>query len=544
VMVSLIDQGIVNHDFDLVLKKGLLIVGMSLLSLLCGSLGSFFGAASSQGFSKNLRKKLFRKVQGFSFKNTDHFQVSSIITRLTTDVTNAQNVYRQLIQFSFRAPIMLLAGTIMAFRLNIKLALVFLISIPLLASFIAFVSVKAYPRFAKMLEKYDGLNTIVQENLIGIRVVKSFVRREHENQKFDQMAFSLKEAHEKAEKLVILNMPVMLFVMYATTISIFWFGGKMVVFGNMSSGELISFLSYVVQILTSLMMVGMIFITMVLSRASLNRIVEILDEEEDIKSPDSSISVKSIPSFDIDFENVTFSYTDKLSNSVLTDISFHIPQGSMVGLIGGTGSSKTTLVSLIDRLYDVQKGAVKIGGIDVRSYDLDILRKAVGIVLKKNVLFSGTIKENLLWGNEKAGDEEIQNACIASDADSFIQGFAEKYDYMLTQGGSNLSGGQKQRLCIARTLLKKPGILILDDSTSAVDTTTEKNIQNHLRKLYPETTKIIIAQRLSSVRDLDFIIVLDNGKISGIGSHQELLKNNKIYQEVLKSQASAGDADI
>ena len=283
---------------------------------------------------------------------------------------------------------------------------------------------------------------------------------------------------------------------------------------------------------------------MVLSRASLNRIVEILDEEEDIKSPDSSISVKSIPSFDIDFENVTFSYTDKLSNSVLTDISFHIPQGSMVGLIGGTGSSKTTLVSLIDRLYDVQKGAVKIGGIDVRSYDLDILRKAVGIVLQKNVLFSGTIKENLLWGNEKAGDEEIQNACIASDADSFIQGFAEKYDYMLTQGGSNLSGGQKQRLCIARTLLKKPGILILDDSTSAVDTTTEKNIQNHLRKLYPETTKIIIAQRLSSVRDLDFIIVLDNGKISGIGSHQELLKNNKIYQEVLKSQDSAGDADI
>ena len=318
----------------------------------------------------------------------------------------------------------------------------------------------------------------------------------------------------------------------------------MVVFGNMSSGELISFLSYVVQILTSLMMVGMIFITMVLSKASLNRIVEVLDEKEDIVSPVASSSVKTLSSFDIDFENVSFSYSGNLENAVLKDINLHIPSGSMVGLIGGTGSSKSTLVSLIARLYDVQKGCVKVGGIDVRDYDLDVLRKEEGVVLQKNVLFSGTIRENLKWGDENATDDQLIKACISSDADSFIQNFPEGYDYVLTQGGNNLSGGQKQRLCIARALLKKPGILILDDSTSAVDTKTEGRIQKALREMYPDTTKIIIAQRLSSVKDLDFIIVLDNGLISGIGTHQELLESNKIYQEVAKSQESAGDADI
>lgn len=542
VMVRLIDTGIATKNFPYVLKTGLMIVAMSVLSLSCGVMGSRFGAVASQGFSKNLRKRLFSKIQDFSFKNADRFQTSSLITRLTTDVTNAQNVYRQLIQFSFRAPVMLIAGSVMAFRLNVKLALVFLVSIPLLAFFVAVISVNAYPRFAVMLQKYDLLNTVVQENLIGIRVVKSFVRREMEGEKFDNIADSLRLAHEKAEKLVILNLPLMQLVMYATTVSVFWFGGRMVVFSEMTSGELISFLSYVVQILTSLMMVGMIFITLVLSRASLTRIVEVLDEDPDIKSPAEN-PVMSISSGEIDFENVCFSYSGNQEKLELSDVSLHIPSGSMVGIIGGTGSSKTTLVSMISRLYDVQKGSVKVGGIDVRNYDLSVLREGVGVVLQKNVLFSGTIKDNLRWGDKNATDEEMIASCKISQADSFIQSFPEKYDTVLVQGGNNLSGGQKQRLCIARSLLKKPKILILDDSTSAVDTRTEKSIQDALKKSYPETTKILIAQRISSVKDLDFIIVLDNGKIDGIGTHEELLKTNRIYREVNDSQVSCGDAD-
>ncbi len=548
-MVRLIDIGITNRDFSYILKIGLVICAMSLVSLGCGALGARCGAVGSQGFSRNLRRKLFSKVQGFSFSNVDSFSTASLVTRLTTDVTNAQNVFRQLIQFSFRAPFMLVAGTLMAFRLNTQLALVFLVAIPVLALVVAYLSVKAYPRFSLMLEKYDALNTIVQENLIGIRAVKAFVRRDYENLKFDRSADDVRKTHENAEKLVIRNLPVMQLVMYSTTVAVFWFGGRMVVFGKMTSGELISFLAYVTQILTSLMMVGMIFITFVLSRASVRRIVEVLDEEEDIRNPsENSVSASDSSDFvkdgSIDFENVSFSYIKGSKNYVLEDINIHIDSGKTVGIIGGTGSSKSTLVSLIPRLYDVSEGSVKVGGLDVRRWNLVSLRNSVGMVLQKNVLFSGTIKENLRWGKKDAADSEMIEACRASDADSFIQSFPEGYDTFLRQGGVNLSGGQKQRLCIARALLKNPKILILDDSTSAVDTATEKRIQDALKNLFPETTKIIIAQRISSVKDADMIIVMDNGKINGAGTHEELLKANRIYQEVNASQETGGDADI
>lgn len=546
-MVRLIDIGITNRDFSYILKIGLVICAMSLVSLGCGALGARCGAVGSQGFSRNLRRKLFSKVQGFSFSNVDSFSTASLVTRLTTDVTNAQNVFRQLIQFSFRAPFMLVAGTLMAFRLNTQLALVFLVAIPVLALVVAYLSVKAYPRFSLMLEKYDALNTIVQENLIGIRAVKAFVRRDYENLKFDRSADDVRKTHENAEKLVIRNLPVMQLVMYSTTVAVFWFGGRMVVFGKMTSGELISFLAYVTQILTSLMMVGMIFITFVLSRASVRRIVEVLDEEEDIRNSSensASDSADFVKDGSIDFENVSFSYIKGSKNYVLEDINIHIDSGKTVGIIGGTGSSKSTLVSLIPRLYDVSEGSVKVGGLDVRRWNLVSLRNSVGMVLQKNVLFSGTIKENLRWGKKDATDSEMIEACRASDADSFVQSFPEGYDTFLRQGGVNLSGGQKQRLCIARALLKNPKILILDDSTSAVDTATEKRIQDALKSLFPETTKIIIAQRISSVKDADMIIVMDNGKINGAGTHEELLKANRIYQEVNASQETGGDADI
>lgn len=546
-MVKLIDVGIAERDFSYILKIGLVVCAMSLVSLCCGALGARCGAVGSQGFSRNLRRKLFSKVQGFSFSNVDHFSTASLVTRLTTDVTNAQNVFRQLIQFSFRAPFMLVAGTLMAFRLNTQLALVFLVAIPVLALVVAYLSVKAYPRFSLMLEKYDALNTIVQENLIGIRAVKAFVRRDYENLKFDRSADAVRKTHENAEKLVIRNLPVMQLVMYSTTIAVFWFGGRMVVFGKMTSGELISFLAYVTQILTSLMMVGMIFITFVLSRASVRRIVEVLDEEEDIKNPSEksdSVSSDFVKDGSVDFENVYFSYIKGSKNYVLENINIHIDSGKTVGIIGGTGSSKSTLVSLIPRLYDVSEGSVKVGGLDVRDCDLVSLRDSVSMVLQKNVLFSGTIKENLRWGKKDATDSEMIEACRASDADSFIKSFPEGYDTFLRQGGVNLSGGQKQRLCIARALLKNPKILILDDSTSAVDTATEKRIQDALKNLFPETTKIIIAQRISSVKDADMIIVLDNGKIDGVGTHEELLRTNRIYQEVNASQETGGDADI
>lgn len=547
IMAKIIDVGIAGKDINYVLKTGGLMVLFAFLSLLCGAGGARFAAVASQGFSHNLRRKLFSKVQDFSFANVEHFSSASLVTRLTTDVTNAQNVYQMLIRICFRAPFMLLCGSIMAFRINARLAVIFLFSIPVLAIAIAVISKLAFSRFGTMLKKYDAMNNIVQENLIAIRVVKAFVRGDFECKKFNASADDVRRTQVAAEKLMIVLWPIMQLVVYASMIAVFWFGGRMVVVGTMLSGELISFLTYIIQIFMSMMMLGMIFVGLVLSRASIARITEVLDEVPDISEPLSGKNrqvLKEVKDGSVDFENVSFSYNKSIENCVLKDINLHIKSGQTVGIIGGTGSSKTTLVSLIPRLYDVTKGCVKVGGNDVRGYSLVPLRDSVAVVLQKNVLFSGTIKDNLRWGNENASNEEIISACKAADADGFISSFPMGYETELGQGGVNLSGGQKQRICIARALLKNPKILILDDSTSAVDTATEKRIRCALKEMRPETTKIIIAQRISSVQDADIIFVLEDGMINGQGTHQQLLESNKIYQEVYSSQQTSGDADL
>ena len=543
IMAKMIDDGIQAGNFSIVLSQGLLMAGLSIISLICGCGGSIFSARASQGFSHNLRKRLFNKVQNFSFANIDKFSTASLVTRLTTDVTNIQNIYRMIIQMCFRAPFMLIAGTFMALKLNAKLSLVFAVAIPILAVAIVSIGMAAHPLFEKMLKKYDGLNARIQENLIGIRVVKAYVRKDFENEKFEKAADEVRKDQVKAKKKIILLFPIMQIVIYTTVITVMWLGGKQVIIGGMKVGELTSFITYVTQVLSSLMMVGFIFTGIVLSTASMKRIVEVLDEKIDVDNPENP--VMEVKDGSISFENVDFSYVKKEDNLALSGINLEIKSGSVVGIIGGTGSSKSSLVSLIPRLYDVTKGSVKVGGVDVREYDLTVLRDAVSMVLQKNVLFSGSIKDNLRWGNENATDEEMIEACKAADADSFIQTFPDKYDSYIEQGGSNVSGGQKQRLCIARALLKKPKILILDDSTSAVDTATESRIRGSLKELAPETTKIIIAQRISSVKDADMIIVLDDGKINGAGTHDELLANNAIYREVNESQSQgSGDADI
>ncbi len=547
IMAKIIDVGIAGKDINYVLKTGGLMVLCAFLSLLCGAGGARFAAVASQGFSHNLRRKLFSKVQDFSFANVEHFSSASLVTRLTTDVTNAQNVYQMLIRICFRAPFMLLCGSIMAFRINARLAVIFLFSIPVLAIAIAVISKLAFSRFGTMLKKYDAMNNIVQENLIAIRVVKAFVRGDFECKKFNASADDVRRTQVAAEKLMIVLWPIMQLVVYASMIAVFWFGGRMVVVGTMLSGELISFLTYIIQIFMSMMMLGMIFVGLVLSRASIARITEVLDEVPDISEPLSGKNrqvLKEVKDGSVDFENVSFSYNKSIENCVLKDINLHIKSGQTVGIIGGTGSSKTTLVSLIPRLYDVTKGCVKVGGNDVRGYSLVPLRDSVAVVLQKNVLFSGTIKDNLRWGNENASNEEIISACKAADADGFISSFPMGYETELGQGGVNLSGGQKQRICIARALLKNPKILILDDSTSAVDTATEKRIRCALKEMRPETTKIIIAQRISSVQDADIIFVLEDGMINGQGTHQQLLESNRIYQEVYSSQQTSGDADL
>ena len=538
-MAKIIDVGIAQRNISYVLETGLLMVAMSVVSLGFGALGARFGAVSALGFSRNLRRRLFSKIQTFSFSNIDRFSTSSLITRLTTDVNNLQNTYQMLVRICFRAPFMLISGIILSCFISVRLSGIFLFSVPVLAVSLVLIAVCAYPRFKKMLECYDSLNLTVQENLTAIRVVKSFVRRDYENMKFDSAAENVRSSQIKAEKIVILNAPIMQLVVYSCMIAALWFGGNMIVTGHLKTGQLVSFLTYIGQILMSLMMLSMIFITMVLSRASVQRIIEILDEESDIKNPaDTAKTYHKVCCGTVDFKNVSFSYSKDLSKAVLNDINLHIESGQMVGIIGGTGSSKTTLVSLISRLYDASRGTVSVGGIDVRKYDLKTLRDSVAVVLQKNVLFSGTIRENLCWGNENAGDEEIRRACIASDADEFISSLPDSYDTELGQGGVNLSGGQKQRLCIARALLKKPAVLILDDSTSAVDTATDARIRSALRKTLPDMTKIIIAQRITSVQDADFIIVMDNGRIDGTGTHGQLLAENKIYREVYESQQS------
>ena len=545
VMAKIIDVGIGKLDLPYVVKTGLLMMGLACISLLCGVLGTYFSTYAAQGYAHNLRRKLYDKIQGFSFANIDKFSSASLVTRLTTDVTMSQNAFRMMIQMFFRSPIMLVAGSFMAFKINAKLALVFLVSVPVIALGLIIISSLAYPRFEKMMHRLDDMNRTVQENLISIRVVKAFVRGEYEEEKFYKAAESVKNAQVNAEKLVILLMPLMQLVMYLTMIAVMWLGGRQVIFGSMQAGELISFFTYVTQVLSSLMMLGMIFISLVMVRASNHRILEVLNEIPDIDNPSDKEKVMTVKDGSIKFNNVNFSYNKKEDNCVLSNINLDIKSGSVVGIIGGTGSSKTSLVSLIPRLYEVFSGSVEVAGVDVRKYDLNVLRDAVAMVLQKNVLFSGSIKDNLRWGNQNATDEEIIEACKAADADSFIQSFPDKYDTDLGQGGVNVSGGQKQRLCIARALLKKPKILILDDSTSAVDTATEARIRTSLHELAPDTTKIIIAQRISSVKDADVIIVMDDGKISGLGSHEELLNSNEIYREVYESQQQgSGDADL
>lgn len=536
VMAKIIDVGIRGTGgIDYTVKMGLLMVLMAMISLGFGAIGGRLAAIAAMGFAKNVRKSLFDKVQDFSFANVDRFSTASLVTRLTTDVTNTQNAFMMLIRMAARAPIMLIGATIMAISINSKLAIIFLIAIPVLGFSLFFIIKNAHPRFGKMLKKYDEMNSKVQENLVGIRVVKAFVREKQENEKFDAGADAVRKAQVFAEKLVICNMPIMQICMYGCIVAVLWFGGNMVIDGSFDIGELSSFISYVTQILMSLMMLSMIFIMVIISRASVTRIVEVLDEEIDIKDNEKALDLK-VKDGSIEFKNVSFSYSNDKEKLALENINLSIQSGETIGIIGGTGSGKTSLVQLIPRLYDVMEGELCVGGENVKDYSLVELRNSVAMVLQKNVLFSGTIKENLMWGDEHATQEEIEEACKSACAHDFVMSFPDGYETDLGQGGVNVSGGQKQRLTIARALLKKPKIVILDDSTSAVDTATDAKIRKAFREKLKGTTTIIIAQRIASVCDADRIIVMEDGKIDDFGTHDELMKNNKIYQEVYESQ--------
>ena len=541
VMASIINDGIKKDDVGHVALMGLLMIGMALLSLAFGAIAGRFSAVAAVGFAKNLRKALFEKVQSFSFSNVDKFSTASLTTRLTTDVTNVQMSFMMFIRTAVRAPMMLIFALIMAITANARLSLVFLCAIPVLAIAIAMIMTKAHPRFKAMLTLYDNMNGRVQENLIGIRTVKAFVREDYEKKKFTESTEAVRAAQVNAEKLIIMTMPFMQLCMYTSIIAILYFGSNIIVGGDMLTGELTQFITYVTQILMSLMMLSFLFMMFVISRASIQRIYDVLTEEVDIVSPENAVT--EVASGSVRFKNVSFSYFKDMNNLALEKVNIDIKSGETIGIIGGTGSSKTTFVQLIPRLYDTTDGQVLVGGRDVREYDLEALRNQVAMVLQKNVLFSGTIKENLKWGNAEATDEEIIEACKQACAHDFIISFPDGYDQNLGQGGVNVSGGQKQRLCIARALLKKPKILILDDSTSAVDTATDANIRKAFRENLGDVTTFIIAQRISSVKDADRIIVMDDGKITDVGTHAELLENSEIYREVYDSQQKGGDAD-
>ena len=542
IMAKIIDVGIANKDAAYVIKTGCLMVGAALMSLTFGVVAGRFAAVAALGFARNLRRRLFGKVQDFSFANVDKFSTASLVTRLTSDVTNAQNTFQMIVRMCVRAPFMFISAIIMAFYMNARLSLVFVVCIPLIAVPMVLIMRKAHPRFQIMMKNYDNLNAKVQENLIGIRAVKAFVREDNEKSKFNSAADAVRNAQVQAEKVVILNMPLMMLVIYIALIALLWFGGNLIISQQMMTGELISFITYMIQILSSLMMFSMIFIMLVISKASIQRIIEVLDEEPDVKNPLQD-AVEPPKDGSIEFRNVSFSYDKTEKNAVLHDISFSIKSGETIGIIGGTGSSKSTIVQLIPRLYDTLSGSVLVGGRDVKTYNLEVLRESVAMVLQKNVLFSGTIMENLRWGNPEATDAQIEAACKTACAHDFITSFPKGYDTELGQGGVNLSGGQKQRLCIARALIKEPKILILDDSTSAVDTATDASIRNGMKNTLPETTKIIIAQRIASVKEADRIFVIDEGAISGIGTHDKLMQTNAIYREVFESQQKGSDFD-
>lgn len=536
IMAEMINNGIKGDGgVEYTVKAGLLMIGMAVISLCFGALGGMTAARAGMGFGKNLRGALFNKVQDYSFANVDKYSTASLVTRLTTDVTNIQNTLMMLIRMAIRAPFMMVGAIIMAVRISPKLSTVFFVAVPVLALILVFIMTNAHPRFSKMLKKYDGMNSAVQENLIGIRVVKAFVRERHEKGKFEASASDVRSAQVMAEKLIILNGPAMQISMYACIVAILWFGGNMVInMTGMETGDLSGFISYITQILSSLMALSFIFISLVISRASIGRVCEILDEEIDIKdAPHSEIAPND---GSIEFKNVNFSYSKNPDNLTLTNIDLKINSGETIGIIGGTGSAKSTLVQLIPRLYDVLDGELLVGGHNVKEYKLETLRNEVAMVLQKNVLFSGTIRDNLKWGNENATDEEIIAACKNAQAHDFITSFPDGYNTVLGQGGVNVSGGQKQRLCIARALLKKPKIIILDDSTSAVDTATDAKIRDAFKRELSDTTAIIIAQRISSVQEADRTIVLDDGKVVAFDNHENLIKNCAIYREVYESQ--------
>ncbi|MPQ30176.1 ABC transporter ATP-binding protein [Clostridium estertheticum] len=533
-MARIIDNGISKGNLGYISKMGIVLVLCTIFSLFFGMQSGRYAAKASAGYAKNVRREMYYNIQSFSFSDIEKFSSASLVTRLTTDVTNVQNSYQMIIRILVRSPLMLIFSLIMAFSLNAKLALVFLVAIPFLGFGLYLIITNAHPIFEKVFRTYDHLNNVVQENISGIRVVKSYVRQEHEKSKFGKVSTKIYSDFSKAEKLLAFNSPLMQFTMYTCILLISWFGAKMIVGSTMTIGQLMSLLAYAAQILMSLMMLSMVFVMITISRASAERIVEVLDEKSGLHNPEQPIY--EVPNGCVNFENVDFSYTDDKNKLCLKKIDISIKAGETIGIIGGTGSAKTTFVQLIPRLYDVSSGNVLVGGVDVRKYDIQALRDEVAMVLQKNVLFSGTIKENLRWGNKDASDDELIRVCKLAQADDFIAKFPHKYDTYIEQGGSNVSGGQKQRICIARALLKKPKILILDDSTSAIDTKTDALIRIAFKEEIPSTTKFIIAQRISSVEDADKIIIMDAGRIDAIGTHDELLKTNKIYQEVYTSQ--------
>ncbi len=541
-MASIVDDGVEAGDINHIYTMGGLMVVAACFSLFCGIMGGKYGARASTGFARNLRKAMYENIQTFSFSNIDKFSTAGLVTRLTTDVTNMQMAYQILLRMCFRAPFSIICAMIMAFFINARLACIYLIAVIVLGAILAFITVRAHRYFMQVFPKYDDLNASVQENVSAIRVVKAYVREDYEKKKFTTASQNIYKMFVKAESVIATNNPVLMLTVYACIIAISWLGAKMIVANTLTTGELMSMLTYCMNIMMNLMMLSMVFVMMTMSMASAERICEVLNEKSDIVNPEAPDY--EVPNGSIDFHHVTFRYNANSDTPILDDINLSIHSGETIGIIGGTGSSKTSLVNLISRLYDVSDGSVYVGGKDVRSYDLDTLRNEVSVVLQNNVLFSGTIYENLRWGDKNATDEECKHACRLACADEFIERFPDGYNTYIEQGGTNVSGGQKQRLCIARALLKKPKILILDDSTSAVDTATDAKIRKAFAEEIPHTTKLIIAQRISSVQNADRIIVLNNGVVDGFGTHEELLATNEIYRDVYESQTSgSGDFD-
>lgn len=537
-MASIIDKGVEMGDIHHIYKVGAMMGVLALCGLWAGVMGGKYASRASTGFARNLRKAMYDNIQNFSFANIDKYSTAGLITRLTTDVTNLQNAYQMLLRMFTRAPASLICAMVMAFTIHAELASIYLIAVVVLGAFLILIMSRAVKYFQKVFQKYDDLNASVQENITGIRVVKAYVREDYENQKFFKAAENVYRMFVKAENIIVANQPLMMFTVYACILGLSWLGAKMIVVGSLTTGELMSLLTYCMNIMMSLMMLSMIFVMVTMSFASAERITEVLNEKSDLQNPENP--VMEVKDGSIMFNHMDFAYKKSSGEPVLKDIDIKIHSGETIGIIGGTGSAKSSLVNLISRLYDVTEGSVQVGGVDVRDYDMEVLRNQVSVVLQKNVLFSGTILENLRWGDKNATEEECIRACQLACADEFIERMPKKYHTYIEQGGSNVSGGQKQRLCIARALLKKPKILILDDSTSAVDTATDAKIRRAFAEEIPDTTKLIIAQRISSVKGADRIIVMDNGRINGFGTHEELMEHNKIYREVYESQNQGG----